>query len=135
MKEEKTMLCEKCGSQLNDNSRFCPNCGAPIPGEEQFVTQTSTYEGPMGNPGPVLVWGILGLAFACSFFLSFLGIIFSVIGLKKANQFASFTGGAYSKQASIGRGLSKAGLIVGIILTVFFVIYLISLIALVNRYY
>ena len=128
------MLCEKCGSQLNDNSRFCPNCGAPIPGEEQNVTPTSTYEGPMGNPGPVLVWGILGLSFACSFFLSFLGIIFSVIGLKKANQFASFTGGAYSKQASIGRGLSKAGLIVGIILTVLFVIYIIALVALAVRY-
>lgn len=118
------MYCEKCGSQINDNSRFCPNCGATISGEEQNVTAASTYEGPMGNPTPVLVWGIIGLAFSCSFVLSFLGIIFSIIGLNKAKNFAAFTGNAYSKQASIGRRLSIAGIIVGAIFTVLFIIYI-----------
>lgn len=118
------MYCEKCGSQINENTRFCPNCGATISGEEQNVTAASTYEGPMGNPTPVLIWGILGLTFALTMFLSVLGIIFSAIGLNKAKSFEAFTGGAYSKQARIGRGLSKAGLIVGIIFTILFVIYL-----------
>ena len=118
------MYCEKCGSQINENTRFCPNCGALIKGEEQNVTAASTYEGPMGNPTPVLVWGIIGLSFALTWVLSFLGIIFSCVGLKKARSFAEFTGGAYSKQATIGRNLSKAGLIVGIILSILFIVYI-----------
>ena len=129
------MLCEKCGSQLNDNSRFCPNCGAPIPGEEQNVTTTSTYEGPMGNPTPVLVWGILGLSFATIPYINFLGLIFSIVGLSKAKKYAEFTGGAYSKQASIGRGLSIAGIIVGAIFTLIFTIVIIGLVAASSRYY
>ena len=118
------MFCTNCGSQINDNLRFCPNCGAIVSGEKQNVTAASTYVGPMGNPTPVLVWGILGLAFSCAFFTSVLVIIFSCIGLRKANDYISFTQGAYSKQATIGRNLSKAGLIVGIIMTVLLVIYI-----------
>lgn len=118
------MYCEKCGSQINENTRFCPNCGALISGEEQNVTAASTYEGPMGSPTPVLIWGILGLSFALTMFLSILGIIFSAVGLNKAKNFESFTGGAYSRQASIGRKLSIAGIIVGIIMTVLFIIYI-----------
>ncbi len=128
------MYCDKCGAQLNDNSRVCPQCGAPIQGEEQNITTTSTYAGPLGDPKPVLVWGILGLAFACTFFLSFLGIIFSCIGLKKANAYYQFTNYAQSGQAKTGRALSKAGLIVGIILTVLCVIYVIAIVGLVSNY-
>ena len=122
------MVCEKCGAKLNENCRVCPQCGAPIEGEEQNITPTSTYEGPLGNPTPVLVWGIIGLSFALTPYINFLGIIFSAIGLKKANQYSQFTGGLESKQASVGRGLSKAGLITGIILTVVFTVLIIALI-------
>ena len=128
------MFCDKCGAQLNDNSRVCPQCGAPIHGEEMNITTTSTYAGSLGDPKPVLVWGILGLAFACTFFLSFLGIIFSAVGLKKANAYNQFTNFADSGQAKTGRALSKAGLIVGIILTVLCVIYVIVIVAALTSY-
>ena len=124
------MYCSKCGAQMNDNSRFCPNCGQLVQSTPQEMTAASTYEGPMGNPTPVLVWGIIGLAFACTFVASFLGIIFSIVGLKKANNYFSFCG-EWSKQANIGRRLSKAGLIVGIILTALFIVYIIAIIMLV----
>ena len=70
------MYCNNCGAQLTENSKFCPNCGQLVQSTPQEMTAASTYEGPMGNPTPVLVWGIIGLAFACTFVASFLGIIF-----------------------------------------------------------
>ena len=121
------MFCNNCGAQLTENTRFCPNCGQLVQSAPQDMTAASTYEGPMGNPTPVLVWGIVGLAFACSFFLSFLGIIFSIVGLKKANNYFDFCGEG-SKQARIGRNLSKAGLIVGIIMTVLCVLYIVLIV-------
>lgn len=127
------MFCDKCGAQLNENSRVCPQCGAPIQGEEQNITTTSTYAGPLGDPKPVLVWGILGLAFACTFFLSFLGIIFSAVGLKKANAYNQFTNFAESGQAKTGRALSKAGLIVGIIMTVLCILYVVLIVGLFTK--
>lgn len=27
------MYCEKCGTKLEDNARFCPNCGSPVGSE------------------------------------------------------------------------------------------------------
>ena len=127
------MYCSNCGAQNSDNSRFCQNCGQLMhEAERQSITAASTYEGPMGNPTPVLVWGIVSLACACTFVVSFLGIIFGCIGKKKADQYLDFCGGG-SKQATIGRNLSKAGIIVGVILTVLFVIYIALLVYLFQR--
>lgn len=117
------MYCNNCGSPIPENSLYCPNCGQLVQNRSQDMTAASNYEGPLGNPTPVLVWGIIGLAFACSFFLSFLGIIFSCVGLNKARSYTDFCGTG-SKQATIGRNLSKAGLIVGIVMTVLLVIYI-----------
>ena len=78
----------------------------------------------------VLVFGILGLAFACSFYLSILGIIFSAIGISQANNFARANGAVFGK-AKVGRILSKVGLPLGIVLTVFFIVYLISVVIIV----
>ncbi len=117
------MFCPKCGAAINENQRVCPACGHPIAGEENNVTAATTYKGPLANPVPVLVWGILGLSFALSFVLSFLGIIFSAVGLHKATSYYAFTGSAPSNMVRIGRKLSIAGLIVGIILTILFILY------------
>lgn len=65
----------------------------------------------------VLVFGTLGLAFACSFYLSFLGIIFSAIGMSQANNFARANGAVFGK-AKVGSILAKVGLPVGIVITV-----------------
>ena len=121
------MLCEKCGSSIQENTRICPYCGTPIRGEEQNITETSTYEGSLGNPTPVLVWGIVGLSFALSFYLSFLGIIFSAIAKGKVKQFLA-EGGVLAGKAKIGSILATVGLILGIIFTVIFAIVIIGLI-------
>ena len=74
------------------------------------------------TPSNVLVWGILGLSFACTPFLNFLGIIFSVVAKRKSNAYAAANGPLYG-QAKVGHILATVGLIVGIILTVIFGIY------------
>ncbi len=33
------MICKNCGEQISENSRFCPQCGAYILGEERAVPQ------------------------------------------------------------------------------------------------
>lgn len=118
------MYCQKCGAFLNENSRLCPQCGNPIPGEERNVTINSTYQGALGNPTPVLVWGIVGLAFSLSFYLSLLGVIFSIVGLNKSNTYNQFTSYTTSNKAKIGRRLSIAGIAVGSLFTILVVIVL-----------
>jgi hypothetical protein len=77
---------------------------------------------------PALTFGILGIIFACTFYFSFLGIIFSAIGLGKAKAFRA-AAGQLSGPAKVGKILSTIGLIVGIILTVICLIVVIGLIA------
>ncbi len=129
------MYCSKCGASLNESWQVCPQCGTAIEKEEQAATPITTYQGSLGNPTPVLAWGITGLAFAVTFWLSFLGIIFSIVGLKKSKNYIEFTGNAPSKKAMIGRKLSIAGIIVGSIFTTFLIIFLIAAASNGGRYY
>ena len=112
------MYCKKCGAQVFENTRFCPNCNMVINGEEQNITETSTYEGPMGSPAPALCWGIMGLGFSITFWFSILGLIFSIVGLNKAKRFMNFTGGAENSRVTVGRCLSIAGIIVSCVMIV-----------------
>ena len=117
------MFCKKCGAYMNDNQRYCSQCGAVIIGEEGNVSSVSSYVGPMGITTPTRVFGILVLSCSCSFCLSILGIVFSIIGLCKANRAVDIIGNT-SRKVNIGRRLAIAGLIVGIITTVLFVVYI-----------
>ena len=81
----------------------------------------------VGNPTGVLVWGILGLSFACTFWLSLLGVIFSAVAKSKAASFYA-TYGQGSKQVKIGKNLATAGMIVGIICCVLVVFYIVALV-------
>ena len=74
------------------------------------------YESASLSKG-ALVFGILGLSFACTVYLSILGIVFSAIGLGKAGAFAAREGSLYGK-AKVGRGLALGGLIAGIVFAV-----------------
>ena len=125
------MYCNKCGAQLAEGSNFCSNCGQPVQSmSRELIPAPPAAESavvPAESPTPVLVWGILGLAFAVSGPLSFLGIIFSCIGRGKAKEYIDQYGTS-SKQATVGRNLSKAGLIAGIVVTVLVVLYEIFLV-------
>ena len=76
------MRCDKCGS-MYEQGVFCSQCGAKLTQEpyQNYYEQNNNANMPVHADDPstsnILVWGILGLAFACTFFLSFLGIIFS----------------------------------------------------------
>lgn len=91
----------------------------PQPVAPDFVTPQQQAEA-----NSVLIWGILGLAFACTFWLSFLGIIFSAIDRGKVKDYLYRYGVLYGK-AKVGNILSRIGLPVGIVLTAFAVIYVI----------
>ena len=147
------MFCPNCGTEIREGSSFCPNCGVSLVREESSVNAESDvrypeqsqpvpvyenaqsdYSQPMSVSEPrelpnVLLWGILGLSFSCTFFLSFLGIIFSAIGMSKANLYTRLTGRPVNKGGKVGRILSVVGLITGIVMTVLFIIWLIVIIA------
>ncbi len=143
------MYCINCGARIPEGTDTCPECGTTlkavaVPAAEQSEEIVSQPQYPVSvqpqrthQPRAVaadperesaanstLVFGILGLAFADTFFLSFLGIIFSAIGLKKARLYESTYGFLHGK-SKVGRILAKVGLILGIVCTVLFVIYVI----------
>ena len=64
----------------------------------------------------ILIMGIVAVATACSFYFSFVGIIFGAIGLSKAKKFIESAGQLYGK-AKVGKYLSLGGLIGGCVMT------------------
>lgn len=62
-----------------------------------------------------LIFGIMAVAFACSYYLGLGGVIFGIIGLNKAKKFTEECGQLYGK-AKIGKFLSLGGLIGGAVL-------------------
>ena len=143
------MFCKNCGSKIEDGARFCPSCGTavesaapvtpaaePVAQPVQAPVQEPVYVAPApapvqapDNSTSVLVMGILAVAL-CEF--GILGIIFGAIGLGKAKAFLLSHGILFGK-AKVGRILSKVGLIVGIIMTVFWLVYFIFLGALIGN--
>ncbi len=126
------MFCRSCGTQLPDGTAFCSTCGAPTTDaqstpEVQFVTPLINTPPSMPST-PILVFGIVALYLACTMVLSFLGIIFGAITLSKARRYLAVTGELAGK-AKVGRILGKAGLIVGIIMTVVFILYIVIIVA------
>ena len=83
-------------------------------------------QAPQGNPSNVLVFGILGLVFALS--TGILGLIFSIIGLSKANNYIS-TYGDIANQVRIGKRLSIAGLIVSLVCIAFVALLIVLIVA------
>ena len=112
------MNCKNCNAYLENGAKFCTNCGAT-------VTDVAANG---GSPAGVLVWGILALSFACTFWLSLLGIIFAGVAKGKAKSYIAAYGEG-SKQVNIGKGLATAGMIVGIIFCVLFVFYIVIIAA------
>ena len=125
------MNCSNCGAIVPEGTKYCPNCGTEQafeqPQYEGYEAQTATQPNVVSST-PVLVWGILGLAFACSFYFSILGIIFSGVAKKLAKKYVA-TYGVLTGKARVGKNLATAGLIVGIIFTVLLVFTLDALIA------
>ncbi len=141
-------VCNNCGTESPDGARVCANCSAILPTENyraEPVHETPTQiqsPSPDGNqgsssqapaqpvmyPGPqvivhttdgqavgALICGILGL-FACPLVLSIVAIVLG----KQSSKAIRASGGALE-----GEGVAKAGLILGIIGTVFWGLFLV----------
>ena len=143
--EEGVKFCPNCGTQVvvpNDVETVAQAAEEPVKPAEETVKaaeepvyaqpQAPVYEAPVVQPKQpdsplsksILVFGILGVAFACTFYFSFLGIIFSAIAKGKVKKYVA-EGYTLSGKAKVGNILATVGLILGIVLTVIAVLALI----------
>ncbi len=140
-------FCTKCGGSIPEGSAFCPNCGEPVaqaapqqPQYQQSVYQPQqpqyqqpTYQQPVyqqpayqqtanvGAQPNLLVFGILSLVIPF-----IVGIILGAVGRSKGKAYIA-QGGQLTGASKVGFILCKVGLILSIIFTVFFVIYMIAI--------
>ena len=117
------MICQNCGMNVDGNA-CCPRCGVPISNPVKYDYNHNRPMVRQGNPTNVLVFGILGLALSG---LGIVGLIFSILGFRKANAYIAAYGNI-STQVQIARGLAIVGMVVGLIATflwVFVIHYLI----------
>lgn len=126
-------FCNNCGTQVQDGAPFCPNCGAPISAPAQPQPTPVTSYQPVAAPAPapapaqsgdnstqILIFGILALVLA-EFGIP--GLIFGIITKKKVAEYLA-SGHELTGKAKVGSILGKVGLILGIVLTVFWAIYI-----------
>lgn len=125
------MFCKKCGMEVNDEYKVCPRCGTSV--EDTQTIAGEAYNRTMqvcnqvvGQPNAtnILVFGILALAFACSFYLSPAGIVFGILTKGRVKSFLA-QGCTLSGKGKVGSILGKVGLILGIVLSVILIIYII----------
>ena len=129
------MFCKRCGKELLEGARFCPECGEPVGVEnEEIATTIEEYESTYNDhvdaeevkphvPRCFYVFGNVGFAlaivgFVCNFipFLCFstyqasiVGLVFSILG-KRAPELANKT--------KKGRVFSILGLVFGMIMMI-----------------
>ncbi len=127
--------CYNCNNWTDDPSGICPYCGAqttPAQPQEpvqqpmyyQQPTQQSSYNKYIEQlANDILKWGIMSVAFACSFLASFMGIVFAAKANKKVQEYINYMGQVNGK-AKVGKHLAKGGLIGGIVMTVFLGLYI-----------
>lgn len=112
---------------MNENEQYtfseAPETSQPeqpvYPLYSQPVYPQYSIAQPSGTP--VLVMGILALAFANTFYLAFLGIIFGAICKGRLSAYLE-AGGRLCGQAKVGRILGKIGLILGIVFTALLIV-------------
>ena len=124
-------FCRECGKELEDESKFCKNCGTKIEEEKTEEANTSnenTNESAASNAGTNVTYNQTyvtkksnGMAIAgfvislvsllCCGYSSWLGLIFSIIGLVNAN-----------KNEGEGKGLAIAGIVIISILLIIIVL-------------
>lgn len=117
------MNCPNCGSETN-GSQFCPRCGTALSQAAPYNAISNQQNQTLGNPTQVLVFCIIGLALCET---GILGLIFSIIGLSKANNYIA-TYGPVSTQVNVGKRLAIAGLIVSIVMIVLWAFIIIAII-------
>lgn len=110
------MFCSKCGKEINDNSKFCSECGVTISGKIQQPVIIQTTESKE-------TCGLCIAGFIVSFISGTIGLILSIFGLKKCK-----------KEKLSGKGLGYAGLTISIIKLVIIAVYLLFTVFLAVQY-
>ena len=116
------MYCRNCGTELDENVKFCPNCGEPV---QDTVQHHSTTTAEVVEDKPPKVWsvfsvvgkvlGIVCLATSLIPFLNYISLELGIVGIvlsclgKKAK-----TEEAY-KNCSLGLKLSIAAVAVSVV--------------------
>lgn len=67
------MYCRKCGNQMQDGQKFCPNCGAPAEDLFGYNNQTPQNQAGSADDNASIGWGILG------FFFPLVGLILYLV--------------------------------------------------------
>jgi hypothetical protein len=115
------MFCAKCGTLVEEGSKFCQKCGMPV--AQAAAPPPAATAPPVGfQPAAAiktsgmavasLVLGIIGMVFF-PFVPSVLAIIFGAIGLGQVNK---------SNGLLKGKGMATAGIILGIVAIVIMII-------------
>ena len=134
------MFCKHCGFELPENSNFCPKCGKvndtnnqePLNDNKNEVPEINMFsdfsiyeENKKQLSGKILKNAIMGLAFALSFYLSPIGLVFSIISRSLLRKYKSSYPSTDAK-AGVGNGIGIAGLVLSIIFTVLLAIYVLA---------
>ena len=139
------MFCKYCGNPLSSDAKFCSKCGKIVDsidsssssdydffGAEtpvaELAPQRNTYDDYVKDTlgGSILKFAILSVVFACTFYLSFLGIIFSSIARSKVRQFEIMFGETEGR-ATVGKHINVGGTIGSWVMFILSVIVIIVL--------
>lgn len=105
------MICPNCNTNLPDGLKFCSECGSPLSYPvplNQPIPQPHPATGLSGDQYATtsLRFGIVGACFDLTIFLSVVGLILGIVGIKKSSN---------AVRMGVKSGKQKVGLILSII--------------------
>lgn len=102
------MFCKNCGKEIDDNAYVCPHCGVKVASGQEVGTSAPKKVNGFGVAGFVV--SLVSLISGLFFYTSIVGLILSIIGMRFKNRYTSCN------------GLAIAGLVLGILSLVIWVI-------------
>lgn len=124
------MLCKSCGNEIADGAKFCASCGAIAESESKaydhvvindFISDDEKVERAECS-NKILIFGILSVAFSCTFWLAIVGWILGGICKNKVREYEAHFG-PVSGMAKVGKYLGVGGFIGGIVFTILSSLY------------
>ena len=101
LREKIDMYCRNCGKEIDDRAVICPHCGVPV----------ETEKAKPGTPG------LCTAGFVFSIFSIWLGAFICIPSILAI--VLSTMGNRWARENGFHSGLGTAGLVIGIITTVF----------------